>query len=542
MIITLCLAGAGEKPRIDNAHLGGQLFTGQYRRRDILYPNAWPTATAAKIGMKLLKSALYEVLQAPDDKAVMCGAKLWTHAFTTGSHRRAYVEQRPLIEPATASENREIGGRGNGPDRHDQPLLSRFGGMSSRPDISILGLNYPPEPTGIGPYTGALAAGLQRLGYQVTAHVSHPHYPEWTIYEGYGQWLRTERRDGVVLCRRLHYVPRSPRGIMRLLSELSFGVRLVLARLNRPRVVIAVSPSLFSTALVVLRLRLTPRRPPVVVWVQDIYTLGLAETGEGGGFAGRVTRWIEALTLRAADRVVVIHQRFADYAIEVFGLKPSDVLVVRNWTHLPATEPVDASAAKSALGWPTDATLAVHTGNMGIKQGLGNVVEAARVADELGAPVQFVLVGDGSERRTLMEQASGISRLTFVAPLNDERYRLALGAADVLLVNEKPGVSSMAVPSKLTSYFDAGRPVIAATDPDGISASEVTASGAGMVVPAGEPNSLLAAVLAIGADAEAAARFGRCGRQYREAILDERSAIETWASLIDALIANAQPT
>jgi hypothetical protein len=55
--------------------------------------------------------------------------------------------------------------------------------MPSHPDISIFGINYPPEPTGIAPYTGALAAGMHRLGYQVTAHVSHPHYPQWAISE-----------------------------------------------------------------------------------------------------------------------------------------------------------------------------------------------------------------------------------------------------------------------------------------------------------------------------------------------------------------------
>ena len=69
--------------------------------------------------------------------------------------------------------------------------------MSSRPDVAILGLNYPPEHTGIAPYTGGLAVGLRRRGFRVTAHVSHPHYPQWQIHEGYGQWSRTDPTDGV---------------------------------------------------------------------------------------------------------------------------------------------------------------------------------------------------------------------------------------------------------------------------------------------------------------------------------------------------------
>jgi glycosyltransferase involved in cell wall biosynthesis len=410
--------------------------------------------------------------------------------------------------------------------------------MPLRPDIAIFGMNYPPEPTGIAPYTGALAAGLHKRGYEVTAHVAQPHYPQWRIYKGYEQWARADSLDGVAVRRRWHYVPHSPHGIRRLLSELSFGARLVFARWNSCRAVIVVSPALFSSVLVALRIWLTSRRPPLVIWVQDFYALGMAETGEGAKFAGKVTRYVEAQTLRAADCVVVIHPRFARYAVEELGVKAQNIVVVRNWAHLPAEAPIDATAAKRALGWPTDATLAVHTGNMGVKQGLENVVEAARVADSLGAPVHFVLVGDGSERHKLMARGRGISRLTFVDPLCDADYRLALSAADVLLVNEKPGVATMAVPSKLTSYFHAGRPVIAATDPAGISAEEVVASGAGTVVSAGEPSTLLNAVVDISADAEAAVRFGLNGQRYREAVLDEGVAIEQWAKLIGDVFAN----
>jgi glycosyltransferase involved in cell wall biosynthesis len=292
--------------------------------------------------------------------------------------------------------------------------------------------------------------------------------------------------------------------------------------------------------MVALRMQLTPRRPPFIVWVQDIYTLGLTETGEGGGIAGTIIEKVEGHTVRVASQVVVIHQRFADYIVEKFGVDPSKVTVVRNWTHLSESEPVAAGTAKSVLGWPSDVTLAVHTGNMGVKQGLENIVDAARIADQSGAPVHFILVGDGGERRQLVASAADISRLTFIDPLDDKNYRLALAAADILLVNEKPGVAAMAVPSKLTSYFHAGRPVVAATDAEGITASELTASGAGIHVPAGEPGALLAGVLDLATDPAAMARYGANGRRYRAAVLDERVALDRWATLVQTVIADEQ--
>jgi len=403
--------------------------------------------------------------------------------------------------------------------------------------VCVVSLHYPPEQTANAPYIGTLAAALAASGHEVTALVGHPHYPDWKIWAGYGAWRSVEQLEGVRVDRRLHYVPRPPRGIRRLVSELSFGLRVSFARMGSPGLVIALSPALFSTALVALRLRLTPRRPPLIIWVQDIYSLGLAETGEGGGLARVIMRWIEGLTLRAADRVVVLHPRFADFVTTHLGVAPSRVVVHRNWTHLPPSDPVDPVKAKAALGWPTDKTLAVHTGNMGAKQGLENIVDAARIADTRDAPVHFILVGDGGERTHLEEYGRGVSRLSFVDPLDDEKYHLALNAADVLVVNEKPGVSAMSMPCKMTSYFDAGKAVVAATDLIGITASEIAEANAGVVVPAGDPKVLLDAIVELGSHPEAATVYGLNGRRHREAVLDERTAMESWDTLIKSVVA-----
>ena len=398
--------------------------------------------------------------------------------------------------------------------------------------MSILSLHYPPDATGVAPYAGALAAGLSARGYRVTAYVAHPFYPEWKIRPGYGQWKSTETIDGVTVHRLWHYVPRPPRGLRRLLSELSLGLRFLFSRLSSDSVVVAVSPALFATALAVIRIRLTPSRPRLVVWVQDIYTLGMVETKEGGGFSTIITRFVERFVLRASDRVVAIHPTFANYLIQNLGIKAERVAVIRNWTHLRPSPAMSQRDARAALGWPNDVYLAVHTGNMGAKQGLENVVEAARLADERRAAIKFVLVGDGGERARLEQLAQRIDRIEFVDPLNDADYRCALAAADCLLVNELPGVATMAVPSKLTSYFDAMRPILAATDPKGIAAGEVEQAAAGVVVPAGDPYALLAMAIQLSEDREKAAMYGSSGRRYRMEVLDSHVAITAFEQVI----------
>ncbi|MGW9113405.1 glycosyltransferase [Microbacterium sp. NPDC055683] len=411
---------------------------------------------------------------------------------------------------------------------------------SPLPPVVVLGLNYPPEPTGISPYTGALAAGLAARGHETRALTTHPHYPDWHIRAGYGQWSRNENIDHVTVERLLHYVPRQPRRMSRLLSEISFGLRLALRSWGRPGAVVAVSPALFSSAVAYASARLRYRSVPFIVWVQDLYSQGLAEF-DGRESAGvRLARAVERWLLGHADRVVVIHDRFVPRVRDDLGVSADRISVIRNWTHLPPIPEVDVAAARAGFGWSEGEKVVLHCGNMGVKQGLENVVEAARLAAQRGDDVRFVLVGDGSERARLQKLGAGIPTLQFLPPLDSQDFPAALRAADVLLVNERPGVSEMAVPSKLTSYFSAGRPVLAATDPLGITAEEVRAAGAGVAVQSGAPDVLLDAAIALVADSERAAAYGESAQRYRETVLDADFAIDRFATLVSTL-ASAAP-
>lgn len=415
-----------------------------------------------------------------------------------------------------------------------QPSIGEAGNHALK--VLVIGLNYAPETTGISPYTSAFARGLAHRDVKVSALTAHPHYPEWKIHDGYGRWTVSDIIDGVPVTRLRHYVPANPGGVNRLVSELSFGFRLLFARWGRPDVVVMVSPALFSTAIAMLRARLGFNRPVVNVWVQDIYSLGITETGMGNGPVAKLITWVEKTTLKAASGVVVIHDRFGEHLSRRLGVDPARIEVVRNWTHLDAAAPTDVAATRAHHRWPDDETVVLHAGNMGVKQGLENVVHAARLADEQNLPVRFVLMGNGSQRDELQAMGSAITRLQFIGSLDDAGFQAALAAADVLLVNEKPGVSEMAVPSKLTSYFNAARPVIGATDPEGLTASEIEAAGGGRIVLAGDPQALLDAALALGSDPDLARTLGESGFRYRTDVLGETAAIDKFTSWLRRLV------
>jgi colanic acid biosynthesis glycosyl transferase WcaI len=51
--------------------------------------------------------------------------------------------------------------------------------------ILLYGINFAPELTGIGKYTGEMATWLVAQGHQVRLVTAPPYYPAWAVSPGY---------------------------------------------------------------------------------------------------------------------------------------------------------------------------------------------------------------------------------------------------------------------------------------------------------------------------------------------------------------------
>lgn len=402
--------------------------------------------------------------------------------------------------------------------------------------ILIIGVNYAPEPTGNAPYTTALARSLARRGHEVRVLTSYPHYPQWRVPEEWTGRRLTQEIDGVIVHRVRPRIPaHGGTGLGRLIMELHFGVLAAAAPWPRPDVVLAVSPALFGSALPLLRARLTPGLH-AGLWVQDLYSKGAEELSGRLSHAASALSAAESAVLRLARSVSVIHPRFARHATERLGVPAGRVVVNRNWSHLiHVTEDIDRERVRAEHGWARDETILLHAGNMGAKQGLENVVEAARETERRGERVRWVLMGSGSQHEQLERLGRGITSLQMLPPQDEQRYQELMRSADILVVNEKPGLREMAVPSKLTSYFRAGLPVLGALEPDGTTAAEIDSAGAGVVVAPGEPERLLQAALELRDDPERCRRLGASGARHALEHLNEEAAVDRYESWLAAL-------
>ncbi len=324
------------------------------------------------------------------------------------------------------------------------------------------------------------------------AITTHPHYPWWKVQEGDGGWTRIETRDLVDISTRLrHYVPRRHTMLDRALSELTFGAP------GHPRPLAPPGCRGPRQPRDDLRRRLAAVRAaltgiPTIVWVQDIYTLGARETGAvSHGAEGKSPRW----SAGAANPPPTGSWRSMTDSCRVLQERP--VGRHARWTsrgtgrtRQDGRRRTRRRAAPWELGWADDDVIVLHAGNIGAKQGLeATFVHASLEAARRGSHVKFVLLGDGNQRPALEAMAARSTDAQFLDPLPDGVFERALASADILLVNEAAGAhGDTAVPSKLTTYFATGLPVIAAADPVQHHARRRSgAAGAGPCVPGGRP-------------------------------------------------------
>jgi colanic acid biosynthesis glycosyl transferase WcaI len=403
--------------------------------------------------------------------------------------------------------------------------------------ILIVGINYSPEETGIAPYTAGLAEHLAGRGHCVVVVTGLPSYPQWRVYDGYRRMLwKREAVHGVDVRRRWHYVPRQQSAIRRGLYEGTFLLTgLSALALPRPDAVLGIVPSLSGGLLA--RLAASRFRVPYGLIFQDLMGEAAQQSGvPGGGRVARLVRAGERWAARGAAAIGVIAEGFRPY-LESLGVDGGRIRRVRNWTHVdPPT--VERTIVRERLGLPQEAIVCLHSGNMGYKQGLENVIECARLATERDGRLLFVLIGDGN-RRSHLEGLAGqykLPNVRFLPLQSRDFFPNALAAADLLLVNQRGTVGDMSLPGKLTAYFASGQPIVAAVARDSETAREVAASGAGVVVEPDDPEALLGAIDGLLGDPARCGRLGAAGKRWAQENLTDAAALTNYEAFIQALL------
>lgn len=391
--------------------------------------------------------------------------------------------------------------------------------------ILIHSLNFSPELVGVGKYSGEMAAWLTARGHAVRVVTAPPYYPAWQVADGYSavRYQRDELKVPGGAAARVWrcplWVPRKPGGLKRVVHLSSFAASsapLVLAQARwRPDLVVVIEPTLLSAPFALLAARLSGAK----TWlhVQDLevdaaFDMGLLPRGalRGTALSG------ERALLRRFDRVSTISETMRERVIAK-GVATDRTPLFANWVDVDAVAPLDRpSAFRVQLGLSPHACVALYAGNLGEKQGLELLIEAARRLQHVPNLV-FVIAGAGSARKSLEAAGAGLPNLRWLPLQPLEQLNDLLNLADVHLLPQRADAADLVMPSKLTGMLASGRPVIATALPQTQVGRVV--SGCGMLVPPGDGPEFARAIAALVADSARRRTLGAAARSYAEAYL-----------------------
>jgi colanic acid biosynthesis glycosyl transferase WcaI len=380
--------------------------------------------------------------------------------------------------------------------------------------VLILSINYWPEVTGIGAFTTCRAEYLAAVGHDVEVCTTFPYYPEWKVPQGYaGKFTLREMRNGVRVSRSYAYIPSSATSLKRVLHEASFIVSSMIGAFlhKRPDLLLVVSPPLGLAVPAIVLSRLW--RVPYIFDVEDLQPDSAAELNMLPSWALKFLYKVERAAYRNAALVTTLtngmRNRIIGKGVPAERVELLEARVDDSLFNIGAKE---GSAFRERYGLQNK-FLVTHSGNMGVKQGLDVIVDAA-LLNKSDDSVHFLLVGDGAVCDRIRQRVAELelNNVSFLPLLEAEDFRGLLAASDICLLTQQKSVSEIAFPSKIVTYLAAGRPVIASVNPSCEVAQTLRESGAGRIVAPEDGAALLEAIQEFqGADLR---EYGQNAQEY----------------------------
>jgi len=336
--------------------------------------------------------------------------------------------------------------------------------------ILIYGINYSPELTGIGKYSGEMASWFAAEGHEVRVVTAPPYYPEWLVNEDYKNGYSHAHTDGVRVTRCPLFVPSRPTALTRLLHLVSFSISSAFPVIGslfwKPNIVIQVVPTLFCSLQTLMLSKLSGAK--AVVHIQDyevdaMFGLSLVISGK----VQRCAYWIERRILNRFDVVSTISDGMIQRAIKK-GVSPKKLIFFPNWSEIERFSNVKKNTnLLKELGIETSKKIILYSGNMGEKQGLEIVVGAAKKM-ELNKEIHFLMVGEGAAKAKLEDLANTLSltNMTFLPLQSYAKFPELLASANCHLVIQKSGAADAVLPSKLTDILAVGGNAVITADRD----------------------------------------------------------------------------
>lgn len=399
-------------------------------------------------------------------------------------------------------------------------------------NILIYGLNFWPELTGIGKYTGEMAEWLAEKGHSVSVITSPPYYPNWRIQSGYSGWKYKKECWGKVKIYRCPiWIPAKPSGLKRIIHLLSFmlaslPVLLFKAMAWRPELIWTVEPTFFTVPPTIIAARWFSSK----TWlhVQDFEIDAAVGLGlVNGSPALKFIAALEKYFMKRFDRISSISEAMMRKLGER-GIDNDKTVLFHNWVDTDFIAPLKRSnSLRNEWRIGDDKSVILYAGNIGRKQGLEILLTVAESFKTRHPQVLFIIAGDGAAKSDLVCEAKRrqLDNVRFEPLQPFDKLPALLATGDIHLVLQKRGVADLAMPSKLTGIFAAGGAAVVTADPGTELHRIVSQRELGLVIVPESPDKLAEGLDLLIRDGGLRQRYKNNARRYAEDTLSKDSVL-----------------
>ncbi|HEY5211985.1 MAG TPA: glycosyltransferase family 4 protein [Acidobacteriaceae bacterium] len=256
-----------------------------------------------------------------------------------------------------------------------------------------------------------------------------------------------------------------------------------------------------------------------VFWFQEVYCSAVRfvlgrKLRVLSGLAGAYYERLERGLLKKSDGVVCIAPQFAKLATD-WGVEPSRVFTIENWSALDDVSPMDKDNEWSRAHGVDRKFCFMYSGTLGMKHRPELLLALARYLETIDNAC-LIVVAEGPGADWLSKNAQTVHKdvLTLLPYQPHNKISEVMGASDVLIALLDSEAGAFAVPSKVLSYFCAGRPLILAAPRSNHAVTVVERAGAGMVVSPDRSEELVGAAKSLIENPELRARYASNARAY----------------------------
>ena len=204
-------------------------------------------------------------------------------------------------------------------------------------------------------------------------------------------------------------------------------------------------------------------------------------------FAEPMIKWFEYLNMRPADVICLMSSKNVEFCKKYHPALKAEFRIIPPWSGVSKNEFLEPKFNNFTVVWG---------GQMILGRGLDTLLYSAKILENEGLPINFLIIGDGPQQSHFHQiyQNLGLSNTTFMGRLSRLEYRNIASRAHVGVAITLPNTSVPTFSCKLSEFAGLGLPVVISIESESDAGQLFTRYGAGIEVVAGDPISLSDAI------------------------------------------------